>query len=211
MATTADTLRIYANLLEEVKARNNVVLTILTDAKERRFAFPPYFLGEFCFLQLRMMCELIALGCLLVHGDIPATRTRRMRDAYSADWIIKRLGELHPSFYPLPGDQRVVDGKVLGITPKLSQFLTKDNLISLYAECGSILHRGSLKGVIAERIREADLVQVSKWTRQIVELLNHHQIPLAGGEHQIWALMSGKLDGHVQVVLMQRFEAEPPV
>jgi hypothetical protein len=61
----------YCGLMEELKARHAVVSKVLIDARESQFVLTPYVLGELCFLQLRMMCELIALGCLLVHGDVP--------------------------------------------------------------------------------------------------------------------------------------------
>jgi hypothetical protein len=110
----------YCNLMEELKARHAIIRSILEEARHGRFALSPYILGELCFLQLRMICELIALGCLLIHGDIPATRTNRMQKAYGADWIIGRLEELHPSFYPLPGEQVLDDaGKVIQIRPNI--------------------------------------------------------------------------------------------
>src|SRR5436309_1108319 len=73
----------YSGLMEEIKTRLSVVRRIVFDGSRGGFAFESYILGELCHLQLRMICETIALGCLLVHGDIAATRAglcrKRMR------------------------------------------------------------------------------------------------------------------------------------
>jgi hypothetical protein len=53
---------------------------------------PQALIREYCFLQLRMLCELIALGCLVAHGDI--TKTKYFQKAYKADDILERLGKL---------------------------------------------------------------------------------------------------------------------
>jgi hypothetical protein len=44
---------------------------------------------EFCYLQLRLLCELIALGCLVAHGHIK--ETRKIKDQWSANIIISML------------------------------------------------------------------------------------------------------------------------
>jgi hypothetical protein len=98
-------LNSYIALREELKGRHAIIRGVIADATQRKFVLRPTILGELCYLQLRMICELIALGCLLVHGDIPAARAGRIQKAYAADWIINKLTALHPSFYPVPTDQ----------------------------------------------------------------------------------------------------------
>jgi hypothetical protein len=41
-----------------------------------------------------MLCELIALGCFVAHGDIEATKASSFQKAYKADDILKRLARL---------------------------------------------------------------------------------------------------------------------
>jgi hypothetical protein len=53
-----------------------------------------------------MLCELIALSCLVAHGDIQLPR--QLRKAYAADDMLKQLEALHPNYYPRP--QRREDG-----------------------------------------------------------------------------------------------------
>jgi hypothetical protein len=45
-----------------------------------------------------MICELIAMGCLVAHGDLDhATKLRR---EWAADRIMEELEKLHPHFFP---------------------------------------------------------------------------------------------------------------
>jgi hypothetical protein len=76
VASTAkqnDSINLYAAIMEEAKLRLNSIDMALGGAT----ILPHQLVREFCFLQLRMLCELIALGCLTAHGDIEATTKLR--------------------------------------------------------------------------------------------------------------------------------------
>src|SRR5438477_5038488 len=88
------TLQLYADLMEEVKHRNRSV----TETLRNKSGHPGPIVREFCYLQLRMLCELIALSCLVAHGDIQLPR--QLRKAYAADDMLKQLEALHPNYYP---------------------------------------------------------------------------------------------------------------
>src|SRR5258706_5208731 len=92
------TLELYASLMEEVKLREASAWKVIRGELD----LPPPLGREYCFLQVRMMIETMALGCLVVHGDIPATQSNKFLGAYSADQIMKMLEFLHPGFYPEP-------------------------------------------------------------------------------------------------------------
>ncbi len=87
----------YAELMAEIKLRTEAIDVVLG----RQVPLRAKIAEELCYLQLRMICETIAIGCLLVHGDISAKKSDLMK-SYKADWIIKQLTELHPRFYPYP-------------------------------------------------------------------------------------------------------------
>jgi hypothetical protein len=90
---------LYCAIMEEIKLRHGCVIALM----ERDAPIEHIFRREFCFLQFRMICELIALGCLVAHGDIKATQTREMvRSLWSAKDIIEKLERLHPDFFPTP-------------------------------------------------------------------------------------------------------------
>jgi hypothetical protein len=112
----------YSQFMEEIKKRQAVINSVL-DAK---VAVPKIVGAELCYLQLRLICELIALACLTVHEDIEATNSGRLRKAYAADWIIERLENLHPEFYPRPSRQ-ILDaaGRPVRVEPITDGYLTR--------------------------------------------------------------------------------------
>jgi hypothetical protein len=73
----------YSWLMDEAKQRLSAVDTALAG----QTGLPNGAIIEFCFLQLRMLCELIALGCLTAHGDLQAGKLKK---SHKADQIIRR-------------------------------------------------------------------------------------------------------------------------
>jgi hypothetical protein len=89
----------YCNLMDEIKNR----VIIAGKALNGEFKLPDQVNVEFVFLQIRFVCELIALACLAAHGDDPKAKNNNFRDAYRADWILKALDSINSEFYPEPG------------------------------------------------------------------------------------------------------------
>jgi hypothetical protein len=87
-------IQLYADLLGEAKIRIGIINHFITGKAE----LPGPLIRESGFLQLRMLCEFIALGCLVAHGDI--TRRTKLRKEWSAYRIIEALENLHQDFYP---------------------------------------------------------------------------------------------------------------
>jgi hypothetical protein len=199
---------LYANLMDEVKRRTN----FMKEIAEGRPPLPQVIVQEISYLQLRLICELIALGCLVAHGDIPEVSAKKLRDEYAADAIVKALEKLHPEFYPTPGDQ-VLDqtGKVIRVDDVESGFLTKQELPRLWGRCGDYLHRGTLRSILDGKERPIEMRKIQSWRDKIVRLLNHHQIHLSDGRHQLWVIMQGKNDNRVHVTLFQRRDSEAAV
>ena len=188
---------LYVSMLEEVKVRIdciNIALNGNTNLPERGAI-------EFCYLQIRMLCELIALGCLVVHGDIEQTRS--LHKTWAADEIVKRLGDLHPDFYPHPVRITFPNPGHVHIEKVESGFLTKDDLIKLVGLSGNILHRGSLKTLVPpNRLLSTGFQGVRDWGQRIVTLIEQHRIGLLGGNaHFVCALAN--VNNEVQVAIAE--------
>jgi hypothetical protein len=87
-----DAAGVYTSIMEEAKFRALSINTLTMS----KIGLPVPLLREFCFLELRMLCELIALGCLVAHGDIEETKSPALQRNYHAGDIVKRLEKLHP-------------------------------------------------------------------------------------------------------------------
>ncbi|WP_227242371.1 hypothetical protein [Paraburkholderia caribensis] len=165
--------------MEEIKVRGESVHA----AVDGEFSMPPTLVREFCFLQIRMIIELIALGCLVVHGDIPATQSAKLMSAYSANEIIKALEKLHADFYPQPIKRTTTpryDGRRQHHMEAVTDpHLDKGQLLKVYALCGDSLHRGNMKKLMKEgKEIPSDLSEVVSIMEKLKILLNEHVISL---------------------------------
>src|SRR5665647_375854 len=119
----------YANILDEARVRILGINTILSGTS----SLPQWLTAELGYIQLRMLCELVALGCLIAHGDIEETKRKKLQKEYSANHIIKNLEQLHSNFYPHPIICDYSNNNI-HIERIESGFLTKNELLTLYYE-----------------------------------------------------------------------------
>jgi len=169
---------LYGGLMAELKARAESINTAIGLTA----TIPAPLLREYGYLQLRMMCELVALGCLVAHGDIPATHAKSLQKAYDAADIFKALDALHPDFFPVPVKSRQVAG-VFHLDKSDEPHLTKSDLVQLYGRCGDVLHKGSVRKLLKEKAAAfADFNDLIEWRKKLLDLLSMHQIMRLGGQ-----------------------------
>jgi hypothetical protein len=194
MATKSDeaALELYVRLMEEIKGR----AFSINEITRARIQIGPPLIREYCFLQLRMLCELIALACLVTHGDITKTKYFQ-KEAYKADEIIRRLDNLHADFYPIASSITFHAGGA-HVEPLASGFLTKQELIKLYGRCGDVLHKGTLNRLIKDTPFRMDYQDIMEWGQKILNLLSVHRISRVGGRfHFVVALEHKDQGGNV--------------
>jgi hypothetical protein len=194
----AAAIEIYAELMEEAKLR----LFAISDIASGQLKMPPGFAYEFCLLQLRMLSEIIALGCLTAHGDI--TGANKLKKVYSASKIMDELEKLHPDFYPIPVEPTFHEGpKGRTFVMKLVKdgFTTKTELIRLAAKSSNLLHRGTIKKLISRAREKAviDFDQVMADGQRIINLLQCHRLALHGQSGHLFCFLQGHDSSQVQV------------
>lgn len=199
---------LYANLMDELKVRIDCISTTCNG----RGAYPTVITREFCYLQLRMLCELVALSCLVAHGDLASLKSHKIGRAYSADEILDRLTKLRPYFYPIPVRQEMQIGPpkrfmLHGIDPSP---LPKEQLISLYGKTHRHLHRGTLKRLLsmdAPIDMNVNIPEIISWAQKINDLLSVHTIPINEKEAIICVLRNMEDNNRVQVATVEALEA----
>lgn len=192
--------KLYANIIGEIKLRIAAIDTGTTN----KLPVSPPLVREFCFLQFRMICELIAFGCLVAHGDISGTKHPKLQKAWEADKIIELLEALHPDFFPIP----VVQGRdKVGhtLSPREPNPLPKKEFLDLYRKCGEVLHRGSARKLLSQkepiRIHYPELTAVAQ---KFVDLLSVHQVRMLGGKMFFVCILSNAEDNmNVQVAIAE--------
>jgi hypothetical protein len=191
---------LYANLMDEVKVR----VDCIKSAAQGRMVYPTPIVREFCYLQLRMLCELIALSCLVAHGDITFLQPHKLGKSYSANDILERLARLREHFYPLAIIQTFTPGPPRGFSIAVVEPspLPKEELLKLYADTHKYLHRGSLKKMLSMdtpidiTINMPDIV---RWAQKINGLLSAHVITISAQKLLLCSLRNKDDDDKVQV------------
>lgn len=184
--------------MEEAKSRIASIISVL----EGRTQLSEIFADEYCTLQLRLLCEIIALGCLTAHGDIPETKATRLRKQYKADRIISLLAGLHAEFYPRPVRQVPPDPpRTYGLEDREeAEYLTKRELIKLAGRCGEGLHRGTMHDL---SLKSLSPEEIFAYTTKIALLVDIHWFTLRSGDPHYLCAMNGGRDGRVGIEVLQ--------
>ncbi|WP_038382727.1 hypothetical protein [Bradyrhizobium elkanii] len=210
-----DTIAFYCTLMDEIKFR----LGFVEDIIYGRNLIAGTIGKDICFLQLRMICELIALSCLVAHGDIKETKARKFAKKWEADFLISALKKIHADFYPQPIIPHPLDA---GVPTKIGEirrppidvksgFLTVSDLPKLYHLCGRELHRGNLNDLLANRGKKVrvEYLPIRGWVHKIIKLLNFHRIILVD-RTEYWVEMKNPKTGTAYASrLTERRSARP--
>jgi len=178
----------YGALMTELKIR----ISWLQYAGQGRTGMDGHMVREFGFLQLRMCCELVALACLVAHGDIDETKASKFQSAGSADDIMKGLEKLNPGSFP---------HAVVMTTPGPSHHhfekrpeadcMTKAEFFRLYTrECGTVLHKGNLRNLLKPTSPiQTHFPELFQPAQRLMFLLGQHIIALNDGNVQFICLL----------------------
>lgn len=162
----------YGSMMREVKVRLASIPSQLNLAA--KYAHMPEGMIHFesSVLQVRFVCELVALAAIIAHQEDP--RAEAIMDEYSADVIFKRLSETNEKCYP----QAVTEDERLHFNFNKGAQLTRQQIQQIYGRCGNYLHRGKVKrGPEGLRTRY-DLRMVRDWAQALEHLLEIHIITL---------------------------------
>jgi hypothetical protein len=203
MAVSQELRTLYCDVMEETKLRLEVLNGISSD----RFKLSLVTAYELFWLELRMICELIALSSLVAHGDIPDTYTKRIQKSYKPHEILNTLADVHPAFYPKPFIFQGTAGSMTKIAILSDGYLTKSELIALHNRSGDMLHRGNMRTLVRKRL--IDFSEGHKAATRIINLLQRHYISLIDEKTSHCVLMRAAPLGHVLMVTLDRREASP--
>lgn len=215
------TLDLYSQLMQAIKVRTNFLVGFANNSR----GLPVFHVAETFHLQVRLVCETLALACLVAHGDLKGARSNRLASAYRADFIMNALEKLHAEFFPRPTRQILRGSVPVAIEDIKDGFLTKDELLESYHTADNYLHAGHLKDLVAKRPRNFDFNHMRDWLAKLGVLLSHHNIYLADppGEssaltfsdgrsvpkRQIICVMQGNVDGKPSAHLFESVGKAP--
>src|SRR4051794_23321534 len=194
--------KLYIGLMYEIRTRIDTIQICINEQTGLNRPIE----WEICFLQLRKICELIALSCLAAHGDIEKVHLQNLSKEYNAGKIITTMKKLHPQFFPLAAQEREARKGTKTLTAAPSGHLTKEELLKIYGKAGDALHSGNLRALVKGRIIKLNFDDINGWTNQIIDLLRLHIILHRGGKRGfICVLKNTAYNDDVSVSTFERF------
>lgn len=189
-------IKLYCALMEEVKVR----LLIINRAYENSDNLPPAMAREICYLQFRFICEIIALACLIAHGDIPEVQA--LKGTYEPGKIIKRLEQIKHYFYPQPmqlvKDEEKKETILQGLPDK--NHLTQQELPKLWGIAGDVLHRSPMVKMLSQPNHTPDdFSDIYEWIGKLVGLFDTHWITLEENKSGLFVTLKTKETGRVAI------------
>lgn len=205
--------RIYADLMQEVKDRLDTIGHLLGQFSkvEPRFAFAQ---AELCFLQLRYICELVALSACVAHE--PTNLSQTILKSWNAERTFLLLDKFNEHCFPKSVRPTRTDGSLH--FESVPDTLDAKQLREIYSHCGDMLHRGPLKHLLSGKGRTYDLDKARSWALLIKRSLADHTILmpeqgtllivcLASGAKQLVQVVEAQsVDGGAFTVTIQSVE-----
>lgn len=190
---TVSPIRAYTALMREIKLRVKS-MSQMHDLCGPTGLHPQAAL-DYDYLQLRLICELIAIGCMVAHDHPKALY--RLRGAWRPEEILRDLEEVFPSFYPIPISNPIHEGATLRYNVlTTTDCLTRTELPKVWTVCGGRLHE-TLSAILARRPVAPDFTEVESFVAKIKSLLACHQITLKDQDKHFLVLMGKDADDPV--------------
>jgi hypothetical protein len=168
----------YIELMEEIRGRLDAVERARQKPLLQAVFGAEYLSAEFAMLQLRMVCELIALGCVIAHGDLPIARTPKFNRDIKADMIFRKMRDYHTDFFPRAISRVMLPNGIPSIVYR-TDAMTQDELVSLYRYCHDRLHRGRAEDILAQSPRVYDYAYLDQSITKLIALLSEHTLTLS--------------------------------
>lgn len=210
MTSSSKTGEIYASFMEEIKWRVAEIERRLVLIKKNQPHVDAIFEVEFCYLQLRFVCELIALASLVAHHSYGLKKT--LLKEWHPDEIFNELEEINEYCFPWPVRVTRDAGGHLHIADATSRELTRSELKRIYGQCGNVLHRGMLKHSLAGKQKIYDGNQLVDWVMAVMALINEHSILFPQDHRAVLVSLHGGQNGEVAVIQMKAdgpFQVQP--
>ncbi len=174
--TTADKAKLYLHCMVEIKERIKVIDGVL------KMDVPALFICEIGHLQLRYICELIAIACLAAQGDFKTQRA--FLEEYRPPKIFKALAKLYPHFFPQPSTRRSEPGKHYLTANHVPGAYGREEIEMVWGKAGDCLHRTALEKYLKKTFETPSpkIEDVEERLAGVLLLLENHLIVIERGE-----------------------------
>ncbi len=195
-------IELYQELMQEVRSRLLDLrdrIELLRPVQPEDATYHHAYEFELCCLHLRFICELVAIGSLVLHHDVGLGSDLLHR--WHAGDALKRLSKVNRLCFPRPIMMTIRNGKKHIET--CPDGLTFEQMETMYGKLGDRLHRGTAKSFLKAMTRTYDLGELVEWHNSLGKTLENHIIMiLETGRVYVTNLFGGE-NGTVQVIEAQ--------
>ena len=173
LAVAESLVPLYQNFISEIFCRIEAGEESLSEI----LTFPNHINNwkncNFCWLQIRMICEYIALGIVLVHHEHLPEDANTFSKWKPKD-LLKEVGKLsgHPNPIPVRVNHDTKNIETLARPVKIT------DISRIYGQTGDLLHAGSLNDILGNNIPSYDVRLLRAWLKGFRSLLMNHVILL---------------------------------
>jgi hypothetical protein len=185
---------LYCDLMEYIKWRVESVLKTIHLVRTKQHYLDDRLAAEFCLLQLRMCCELLAIGCIAIHTDVP--QTARLQKMWNADSIMSAFEKLKPEFFPEGTRDERQEGGVIQ-QHAVDGAMTKDEFLKAYNLFGGMLHTGNFQRYKTGSVETYDFSIIEQFLEKLTKLLSAHVYFLEQNKAMVRVIMHNVKDGRV--------------
>jgi len=118
-----------------------------------------------------MSCELLAIGCIAIHTDVP--QAVRLQKMWNADSIMSVFEKIKPEFFPRGvRDEKQPDG--VWQQYAVDGAMTKDEFLKSYNQFGGMLHTGNVQRYREASVETYDFSVIEEFLAKFTRLLSTH-------------------------------------
>lgn len=152
--------------------------------------------AEFCYLQIRRICEYAAIGVLVAHGE----RTEFLSQSFLKEWnagkLFQKLISLNPNSFPTPVITHLnADGEGVHQLEIKERLLDGVGVATIYNACGDRLHASSLRRILKGKLPDYSFDDIASWANSLVRTLENHVILLPEVSSVMLVALRDKDDG----------------
>lgn len=186
----------YQECMEEAKRRIEVVDKVISHEITTNILITDV---ELMCIQIRKILELIALSSVAANQAEYQKVRSNLATLWNAKDILKNIEAINPKYYPEPILLQAWNGdpNKTRTQPVRAKYLTRDELLDIYARCGGLLHAQNPFS------RRKDFQQATKvvpnWLKKIKTLLDKHIVNLVDSDIMFMVILNLGFEKEVSV------------
>lgn len=188
----------YLVLMREVRVRMDAINRMIRDPGD----YDPRVVREFCYLQLRMIAELVALGCVVAHDSPSRDDLKKLRRDYHADRILKQMENRHQGFFPRASVVAQISEGHQEIQPQEGIGFTATQMRDMWARAGNVLHFGTVNKLRSQKPVDPEQADVRDYQRRLIDLLSEHVILAQDEMTALHCVMQSEKTGNVEAMVI---------